>query len=96
MLPKSTTYPYAENQLKRFASKADEKKFWDDLENERVAHDPALEFSRFHRERIGLDQRTHQALISAIHALTATLASPSANTSGTSAKDTQNGNGNRK
>jgi hypothetical protein len=76
------TAPYNPNQLKGFASKADEDKFWDDLEKERVAHDPALEFSRFHTERIaaGRDKTIHYALIDAIRALTRTLESPSVKT----------------
>jgi hypothetical protein len=68
--------------LNQFSSKAEEQKFWDDLEKERVAHDPGLALSRFHTDRIaaGRDKSVHYALIDAIRALTRTLQSPSAKT----------------
>lgn len=79
MLPKIPGDPFPP---KKFASKADENKFWDDLEKERVAHDPALERSRYHTERIGAgrDKAVHYALIDAIRALQRTLESPSVKT----------------
>jgi hypothetical protein len=68
--------------LNQFSSKAEEDKFWADLEKERVAHDPGLALSRYHTDRIaaGRDKSVHYALIDAIRALTRTLESPSAKT----------------
>jgi hypothetical protein len=68
--------------LNQFSSKAEEDAFWNDLEKERVAHDPGLAQSRYHTERIaaGRDKSVQYALIDAIRALTRTLESPSMKT----------------